>query len=158
MSAVWQTSRTCNSSCQSHQSQPAISEQNQYLLQSLISNLNVSIHLKSQNNYHSPPHTPLFQKKHFCSCSPLAKARSPPRRDPNDPNISPPQAQGRPRAVNARFAKLKEPTKRNIQPNPPKKKKLDDGWPESEKGKDVDVKYIEERRRCEKISEERMNI
>ena len=37
-------------------------------------------------------------------------------------------------------------------------KKLDDGWPESEKGKDVDVKYIEERRRCEKISEERMNI
>ena len=35
---------------------------------------------------------------------------------------------------------------------------LDDGWPESEKGKDVDVKYIEERRRCEKISEERMNI
>ena len=36
--------------------------------------------------------------------------------------------------------------------------KLDDGWPESEKGKDVDVKYIEERRRCEKISEERMNI
>ena len=38
------------------------------------------------------------------------------------------------------------------------KKKLDDGWPESEKGKDVDVKYIEERRRCEKISEERMNI
>ena len=41
---------------------------------------------------------------------------------------------------------------------PPPKKKLDDGWPESEKGKDVDVKYIEERRRCEKISEERMNI
>ena len=37
-------------------------------------------------------------------------------------------------------------------------RKLDDGWPESEKGKDVDVKYIEERRRCEKISEERMNI
>ena len=37
-------------------------------------------------------------------------------------------------------------------------KKLDDGWPESEKGKDVDVKYVEERRRCEKISEERMNI
>ena len=37
-------------------------------------------------------------------------------------------------------------------------KKLDDGWPESEKGTDVDVKYIEERRRCEKISEERMNI
>ena len=36
--------------------------------------------------------------------------------------------------------------------------KLDDGWPESEKGTDVDVKYIEERRRCEKISEERMNI
>ena len=36
--------------------------------------------------------------------------------------------------------------------------KLDDGWPESEKGKDVDVKYMEERRRCEKISEERMNI
>ena len=36
--------------------------------------------------------------------------------------------------------------------------KLDDGWPESEKGKDVDVKYIEERRRCVKISEERMNI
>ena len=36
-------------------------------------------------------------------------------------------------------------------------KELDDGWPESEKGKDVDVKYIEERR-CEKISEERMNI
>ena len=36
--------------------------------------------------------------------------------------------------------------------------KLDDGWPESEKGKNVDVKYIEERRRCEKISEERMNI
>ena len=35
---------------------------------------------------------------------------------------------------------------------------LDDGWPESEKGTDVDVKYIEERRRCEKISEERMNI
>ena len=26
----------------------------------------------------------------------------------------------------------------------PAKKKLDDGWPESEKGKDVDVKYIEE--------------
>ena len=40
----------------------------------------------------------------------------------------------------------------------PPPKKLDDGWPESEKGKDVDVKYIEERRRCEKISEERMNI
>ena len=38
------------------------------------------------------------------------------------------------------------------------KDKLDDGWPESEKGTDVDVKYIEERRRCEKISEERMNI
>ena len=38
------------------------------------------------------------------------------------------------------------------------RKKLDDGWPESEKGKDVDVKYIEERRRCEKISEERVNI
>ena len=37
-------------------------------------------------------------------------------------------------------------------------KELDDGWPESEKGTDVDVKYIEERRRCEKISEERMNI
>ena len=37
-------------------------------------------------------------------------------------------------------------------------KKLDDGWPESEKGKDVDVKYKEERRRCEKISEERINI
>ena len=36
--------------------------------------------------------------------------------------------------------------------------KLDDGWPESEKGKDVDVEYIEERKRCEKISEERMNI
>ena len=36
--------------------------------------------------------------------------------------------------------------------------KLDDGWPESEKGTDVDVKYIEERRRCEKISEERMSI
>ena len=38
------------------------------------------------------------------------------------------------------------------------KKQLDDGWPESEKGTDVDVKYIAERRRCEKISEERMNI
>ena len=37
-------------------------------------------------------------------------------------------------------------------------KKLDDGWPESERGKDVDVKYKEERRRCEKISEERMKI
>ena len=42
--------------------------------------------------------------------------------------------------------------------NRPRFLQLDDGWPESEKGKDVDVKYIEERRRCEKISEERMNI
>ena len=45
----------------------------------------------------------------------------------------------------------------NCKSKPPNLK-LDDGWPESEKGKDVDVKYIEERRRCEKISEERMNI
>ena len=53
--------------------------------------------------------------------------------------------------------KLGRPTKKHPQKTNPKQK-LDDGWPESEKGKDVDVKYIEERRRCEKISEERMNI
>ena len=48
--------------------------------------------------------------------------------------------------------------KHRLDPPNKNRKKLDDGWPESEKGKDVDVKYIEERRRCEKISEERMNI
>ena len=50
-------------------------------------------------------------------------------------------------AVRRRFSKIEKQLQ-----------ELDDGWPESEKGKDVDVKYIEERRRCEKISEERMNI